>query len=256
MSRRNRQAGFTMIEILIAMVILAVGIVGILAIFPVGILNTADATGDTIAANLAESVHASLVAAHRQVVVKAGVNGTNIAEAVLIHDLQPANDGPNRYKYTLPTEADSAKPNNYPCLHPDPAKFGGKAYFVLGADRWLLATSQNVRANSDPTDLYFGYGFKFFVRKVPTVPAGGNSGMYEYNIVVARVLGVGPSTGSTTSSTPPSGGGGKGGGGKGGGGGGGGGGGSLSSDGPPTSVADNDTSRRDIAVLTARISGP
>lgn len=80
----------------------------------------------------------------------------------------------------------------YPYCHPDPAKSGGARMFVLGNDPYLGETSRSVRIESDPTDSYSYYGFKFFVRKVPTIPVGGNSGLYEYVIEVFRVPGRGP----------------------------------------------------------------
>ncbi len=200
MRARNRQDGFTLIEILIALVVLVVGIVGVVAVFPVGIRRTAEATGDTIAANLAESVHAALVAAHRNVVIPAAPPG-GVAPAprvVLIHDLHPGNKGTGRYEFELPpiptsanTSPTPAQVNQYPYCHPDSSR-SSTDVFTLANDPYLGETTRSVRLESDPTESYSFYGFKFYVRKVPTIPVGGNTGLYEYTIYIFRIPGRGP----------------------------------------------------------------
>ncbi|MBI5365672.1 MAG: prepilin-type N-terminal cleavage/methylation domain-containing protein [Planctomycetes bacterium] len=62
------QRGFTLIEILIALVVLFIGIVGIIALFPIGINSTKESIQDTNAALIAESVHHALVQALRTAV--------------------------------------------------------------------------------------------------------------------------------------------------------------------------------------------
>lgn len=198
------QKGFTLIEILIALVVLVVGVVGVVSVFPVGIANTVDATGDTIAANLAESVHAALVAAHRNAVIPAAPPG-GIAprpRVILIHDLHPGNKGTGRYEFELPpmpltkADVDAEGPQiaakKLPFCHPDPTKAGGADVFTLGTDPYVGETSRSIRMESDPTDSYTFYGFRFYVRKVPTIPIGGNSGLYEYTIYIFRIPGRGP----------------------------------------------------------------
>ncbi|MDQ7778819.1 MAG: prepilin-type N-terminal cleavage/methylation domain-containing protein [Planctomycetota bacterium] len=61
----RRADGFTLLEILIALVVLTVGIMGILAIFPAGIDSTRESTESTIAAVIAQSAHNSLVIGFR-----------------------------------------------------------------------------------------------------------------------------------------------------------------------------------------------
>ena len=204
MRARRAQGGFTLIEILIALVVLVVGVVGVVSVFPVGIANTVDATGDTIAANLAESVHAALVAAHRNVVIPPAAPGSVAppARVVLIHDLHPGNKGTGRYEYELPptplttaaltTEANGIAAKQLPYCHPDPTKAGGADVFTLATDPYIGETTRSVRMESDPTESYSFYSFRFYVRKVPTIPIGGNSGLYEYTIYVFRVPGRGP----------------------------------------------------------------
>ena len=63
-NKQNR--GFTLIEILIAMSVLLVGLVGILALFPVGLDATRKSIEESNAAMVAESAYASLRAAVKQ----------------------------------------------------------------------------------------------------------------------------------------------------------------------------------------------
>ena len=201
MRRKQAGAGFTLIEILIALVVLVVGVCGVISVFPVGIANTVDATGDTIAANLGESVHAALVAAHRNVVIPPMTSGGTAPppRVVLIHDLHPGNKGTGRYEFELPptplAKDTCPAPNQvsrYPYCHPDPALAGTADVFTLATDPYIGETTRSVRMESDPTDSYSFYGFRFYVRKVPTIPIGGNSGLYEYTIYVFRIPGRGP----------------------------------------------------------------
>lgn len=70
--RRRARRGFTLIEILIALVVLFIGIVGIIALFPIGIKSTKESVQDTNAALIAESVHHALVQALRGAVPGGG----------------------------------------------------------------------------------------------------------------------------------------------------------------------------------------
>ena len=63
---KQSKQGFTLMEILLAMSILIVGLVGILALFPAGLNATRKAMEDTNAALIAESVYSSLRASARQ----------------------------------------------------------------------------------------------------------------------------------------------------------------------------------------------
>lgn len=63
--RRSSRHGFTLVEILLALAVLAIGMVGILALFPVGLDNSKRAIQDTTSANIAESVKSAIVQAMR-----------------------------------------------------------------------------------------------------------------------------------------------------------------------------------------------
>jgi prepilin-type N-terminal cleavage/methylation domain-containing protein len=56
----KKESGFTIVEILIALVVLSVGLLGILAVFPAGIRKTAEIVQETTAATIAESVRSSV----------------------------------------------------------------------------------------------------------------------------------------------------------------------------------------------------
>lgn len=63
---KRSRTGFTLVEILIAMTVLLVGLVGILALFPVGLDATRKAIEDSNAAFIAESAYAGLRASVKQ----------------------------------------------------------------------------------------------------------------------------------------------------------------------------------------------
>jgi hypothetical protein len=72
----TRRTGFTIMEILIAITILLVGIVGVISLFPVAIKVGGDAIADSLAANLARSVEEAIRAAmkHRKVAYVTGAD--------------------------------------------------------------------------------------------------------------------------------------------------------------------------------------
>ena len=65
-SNHRRRKGFTLLEILLALTILLIGIVGVLALFPVALRNSKASFEDSVAAMIAENVHASLVGSLRR----------------------------------------------------------------------------------------------------------------------------------------------------------------------------------------------
>ncbi|MBI4577291.1 MAG: prepilin-type N-terminal cleavage/methylation domain-containing protein [Planctomycetes bacterium] len=73
---RSRQAGFTIIEILIAVVVLSIGLVGILAVFPTAIKTGAKTTEDSYAGIIAQSVMAAVQVGVRENRGRLGGAGT------------------------------------------------------------------------------------------------------------------------------------------------------------------------------------
>lgn len=85
--------GFTLLEILIAMAVFTVGVISILAVFPVGIKSSTQSTDHSVAAALAESLDDAMTLAMRQY---SGVASTDPVD--FFHDGLPNGAG----KFQLP----------------------------------------------------------------------------------------------------------------------------------------------------------
>jgi type II secretory pathway pseudopilin PulG len=177
----------TLLEILLALVILALGVVGILALFPPALQSSTESVEDTTAAMLAESVANAMVQAFRS----SNVNPTGQIEATLSHDLATRNDGVRaRYTFLLPPiPSVPLSPvdlhwHHYPgqetpaSLTPDGGLKlppGGYApsedprIFYLGGDGWTRAAVEQVHAVNDATDPLKQFAFSFDIRKVHTM---------------------------------------------------------------------------------------
>jgi type II secretory pathway pseudopilin PulG len=187
---RGSERGVTLIEILLALIVMVLGMVGILALFPGAMQQASESMEDTQAAILGESVAHALVTALRNVQIDPA-GGTR--KAVLVHDLyasDPAASGNGergRYEFALPpgdpTGVLPANPwHHYPSAPKPPAADPGAPLdpatwdaeqdprvFKLGGDGWLKATTDNVKDNYDPTDAWSQFGFSFNVQKVRTL---------------------------------------------------------------------------------------
>ncbi len=185
--RPSGRSGMTLLEILLALVILAIGVVGILALFPPALQSSTESVEETMAAMMAESVAGGLVQAFRSGVANA--NGQ--IEATLSHDLKTQNEGIRaRYTFILPQiPPASVGPldlhwHHYPgtqnpaSLTPDPgAKLEAGGYapsedprlFKLAGDGWLKETAAHIREVNDASEPYGQFAFSFDVRKVHTM---------------------------------------------------------------------------------------
>ena len=76
----RRPSGFTLIEILIAMAVFLIGMVSVLAVFPVGIRSSTISTDQSVATALAESLTDALTLALRQ------YDGSATSNVVFYHD--------------------------------------------------------------------------------------------------------------------------------------------------------------------------
>jgi len=187
---RRFRAGFTLIEILIALVVLLVGIVGILALFPVGIESTRTAVQDSHAAILAESIHHAIVIGMRE------ASGTDVT---LVHDGCP-ND-PMRYTFTLPTApAVEHHPSSAITGYAGP---GAPRIFQLGrrtGDGQAEAAVEDPLADirgaestapadastgSDATIDYAQYYWDFYISQM-TDASGGTLPLYQFRIRIWR----------------------------------------------------------------------
>ncbi|MCK5578814.1 MAG: prepilin-type N-terminal cleavage/methylation domain-containing protein [Planctomycetes bacterium] len=198
----DHQKGLTLIEILIAMIILSVGLIMVLTIFPVGIRSTKESTEDTYAAYLADSIVQALTQAMRTATPE-DRTGNKAGQVTLIHDgLTGANDS-YIFELPLPVDPPLAQPRYF--LYPDPNNnIKGQQIippiesfdeiFHLANSPVVGGILKEVRAGPDPTDPYAQYGFAFVVRRVDdTRPATEIDTKYtpkpffEFRIYIFRV---------------------------------------------------------------------
>jgi Tfp pilus assembly protein PilV len=180
--------GITLIEILLALIVMVLGVVGILALFPPALQQAAESMEDTQAAILGESVAHALVAAMRNADFD---KATLRYKVTLTHDLYSAdpsasgNGEKGRYEFILPEgeKSPAAVPAwyHYPgAAKPPPHDPGAKIdltswdaesdnrVFKLGGDGWMKATTDATKKN-DPTDAWTQFGFSLNAQKVPTL---------------------------------------------------------------------------------------
>jgi len=225
MRHRRQEAGLTLIEILLALIVMVVGIVGILALFPPALESARLSMEETQAAIVAESVAHGLANGVRF----ANYNAvTNQWEAVFTHDLK---EGSNyvKYPFLLPpidTNGNGTSDEGDWVHHPDGKSAPTKGDpekdpdFELKGDGWTAATHDSVQAN-DYSDPYHQFSFSFDIRKINTLdylvgtPKPDGSGnyslgdlenlvkLYEFRIHVFRkrsLAGGGGSGGTATGS--------------------------------------------------------
>lgn len=99
MEIQRKESGFTMIEIIIALIVLVVGLVGILALFPVAIDAANGAAQRTTSGIIAESVEEALKDALRGAVLRG-----DVVQVTLVHAGTPN----LRYQFNLPQVIDPA----------------------------------------------------------------------------------------------------------------------------------------------------
>jgi hypothetical protein len=169
MARRRREGGLTLIEIMLSLLVMVLGLLGILAVFPVGLQSSSESVEETYGALLSESVgHAFKTA------VLFGKYDKTTSEwtCVMVHDMKSMGTTV-RFTFVLPLLRDKWK--HYPgggaidrgkTPDPDPEK---DSHFDLGGDQWTYATVDNVRKVNDPTDPWTQFAFSFVVKKINTL---------------------------------------------------------------------------------------
>lgn len=214
MMNRKDQSGLTLIEILLAMVVLVVGIVGILALFPAAIGSGKETVEQQTAAMMASSIQNSIMSAAKLAEVDDKGNYT----IRFSHDLS---DGTNKLVYTfvLPKLPAAGQVNDWQ-LHPggttvtlnkedDAKNLEAAAAFTLGSDPWVAKTVKDTR-NFDTSEPYDQYMFSLAVKKIDTLayeatmPADEKekkTKLYECKIAIFRKGGPG-AAGGTGSGTP------------------------------------------------------
>lgn len=182
MTTRRSDRGLTLIEILLAIIVMALGLVGIMALFPPAMQTATESMEETQAAIVGESVAHALANALAHATYDPA---TKRYVAWLSHDLK-AGASRGRYEFVLPKgdldAAGSPKWYHYPGTASPPAKDEGSPVtlenydpeaddriFQLAGDAWTAATVKNVQDNYDATDALGQFAFSFNVAKVQTL---------------------------------------------------------------------------------------
>jgi Tfp pilus assembly protein PilV len=173
---RRGERGLTLIEILLALIIMVLGIVGILALFPPALQSGKEAMEVTQAGITAQSVANSVATGVRFASYNAATGDWTVT---LTHDLN--NSGTTSiYTFNLPKLTDNWKHhpgNGTPSTNPE-----ADPEFKLVGDGWIQAEVDNVRTKSDPTEPLKQFAFSFACKKINTLayligtpkPGGGN----------------------------------------------------------------------------------
>ena len=179
MRRRGGDRGLTLIEILLALIVMVLGVVGILALFPPALQSALESVEDTNAAVVSESVAHALVNAFLFANWDPATFETTVT---LTYDLD-AGGTKIRYQFKLPkldqpgTEDWWHFPSALPGPQPDPgAKLPltwdpeqDNRVFKMSADYWTNQTVESVHLTNDLSDPYRQYAFSFDIRKVNTL---------------------------------------------------------------------------------------
>lgn len=178
--RRNRERGLTLIEILLAMIIMMLGVVGILALFPTALGAARTSMEETNAAILAESIAHGLTNSIRFAEYDPT---TKQWKVYFTHDLEGGTQT-MRYDFLLPELADNTTGDDNKAWQRHPAtSANSKGYnppspenhsqilptegvFRLGKDSWLAASHQEIKNVNENNDPYTQFAFRFDVRKV------------------------------------------------------------------------------------------
>jgi prepilin-type N-terminal cleavage/methylation domain-containing protein len=178
MAKPTAQKGMTLIEILLALIVMGLGVLGILALFPPAMESAKESVEETNAAIVGESVAQGLTTAVRLAAWDPAATNTICA---LTHDLQIGSIR-MKYRFVLPKIQTSSDPvwMHFPGStspsDPDsgmqlPSPYdpeGDARLFMLAGDGWVKQTTDNVKQVNDPTDSYNQFAFSFDVRKVFT----------------------------------------------------------------------------------------
>ncbi len=173
MAKRRREGGLTLIEILLALLVMVLGLLGILALFPQALQSSRESVEETYGAVLAESVAHSVKTA-----IQFGQYEPTTSEwtCVMAHDLKSPN-AVVRFTFVLPKLTEGwkhfpsgsgggATPDRGGTVNVNPEL---DEHFSLGGDQWLYATVDNVWKVNDPTDPYTQFAFSFAIRKINTM---------------------------------------------------------------------------------------
>ncbi|MBI4833889.1 MAG: prepilin-type N-terminal cleavage/methylation domain-containing protein [Planctomycetes bacterium] len=191
--------GLTLLEILMAVVILLLGLVGILSLFPAGIRSTNESVEERMAAFVADSVKEALNIAARSSNPEDTVNNKP-AKLKFTHDGLEEKSSP--FEFTLPLPSDPAvlryfvyTPEGTKELTPDAERtYKPKKIFKLASDTFIKSLYDSVVKGNDPTDPYQQWGYIFTVNRVDDIRPASETGpkfkprsLYDIKINVYRV---------------------------------------------------------------------
>ncbi len=161
--KTRAKRGLTLIEILIALIVLVLGVIGILALFPPALESSKQSMEETQASIMANSFgHALATAIHFS-----RYNATSgDYEVTVAHDMEGGSGGIT-YTFTLPSLTDA--PKHHPGTADETGDVENEPHFTLGGDAWVRATVDNVHATNDPSDAYTQFAFSFTIRKLNTL---------------------------------------------------------------------------------------
>jgi hypothetical protein len=173
--------GLTLIEILLSILVLLLGIMGIMALFPTALQTSRETVEERHAVNLAESVKHSIGNAMRFRISDGASPDFN--KVVMTHDMDagagfpylfwppkltgvnaPTEDGWRRHPSAAAGNAWGDGPLATPVPNPELSP-----QFKVSSDGWMNATVDYVRATNDQTEPYRQYMFNFDIAKVNTL---------------------------------------------------------------------------------------
>lgn len=204
--------GLTLIEILIAIVVLMIGLVGILALFPTGLKSAKETEEDSHAAIMADSICQALQAAMRMPTVDPSTGDSLVK---MSHDGLPRDESTTNeciYEICLPTFVESlAGFNDKPRLYAHPESNDANATiayrgtllndnltepefaFRLGNNLAIYEVYKDVISGPDSTDPYTQYAFAFTVMRVDDLdpdmsdPDRRARPLFEFKIYIYRL---------------------------------------------------------------------
>ena len=195
--------GLTLIEILMAVIILTVGLIIVLALFPTGIKSAKVSIEDTYSAYLADSFVQALSRAMRSATPEDWTNKKS-GRVTMVHDGLSSQD---TYSFDLPLPNDPSPPTPkyylHPCAHNQSHPMGDavvppiqsfEQIFQLANSKNFTVLLDDVKSGPDPTDPSAQYGFAFIVRRVDDVRPAQETGpdyrpkaFFEFRIYIFRV---------------------------------------------------------------------
>ncbi|MFA5793943.1 MAG: prepilin-type N-terminal cleavage/methylation domain-containing protein [Candidatus Brocadiia bacterium] len=202
----KKKNGLTLIEILVAMIILLIGVVSVLSLFPSAMLSTKRSLNDTISARIAESVCNALTIAMRTS-TPCNIKDKKPGQATVVHDGLTGADSSYTFALPLPVDPAPAKPRlfSHPAANPlnaDSASPEPTGAFQLGSSDFIKKVIDNIKSSGDPTELYDQFAFTFTVSRVDDDRLATETGdsfkpmpLYQFGVKIYRV----PKTSSSSS---------------------------------------------------------